>query len=147
MKLNNEFYMRLTEAVRNIEDFPMEMWFHLSCYLFAKDEDNTFIDNISIMECLTPKSEQVQKMLFVEENYIEELADYAHKAWALWTAYLLSNCHVQPNGDLLLPERYVTRWERQINTAYADLSEDEQESDRREARKMTDILFGDGKYG
>jgi hypothetical protein len=63
----------------------------------------------------------------------ERLAEEAHKAWSAWMRYLFSKSVELNDGIVLVPKWAVDRWNRQMTTAYADLSEDEKESDRREA--------------
>lgn len=80
----------------------------------------------------------------------EELAAYAHKAWAGWMKYLFSKCDAtMPNilsalnsKSLIIPAEFVERWVRQMNTPYSELPEDEKESDRKEAEKMMAIMDG-----
>jgi len=40
------------------------------------------------------------------------------------------------SGEGVIPKDKLTRWERQMNTRYADLPEDEKESDRHQADKV-----------
>ena len=68
----------------------------------------------------------------VEGMDVERLADLEHEQWAHWTRYMLDN---------LTPEN-TERWRRQIDTPYADLSEQEKESDREWARRVV-ALFSD----
>jgi len=74
---------------------------------------------------------------------IEALAEYAHTAWSGWMDYMFSKMTLEHSimtsrdtGRLIMPEWAVERWQRQAATAYADLPENEKESDRDEARKM-----------
>lgn len=60
----------------------------------------------------------------------EELAALEHERWAKWQEYLHSVAQANTDGSLEIPSELVRRWERQINTAYADLTEDEKNSDR-----------------
>lgn len=71
----------------------------------------------------------------------EELAAYAHDAWARWMKYLFSHCLSESDG-LKIPNALVDRWKRQINTSYEDLPEEEKESDRKEALRITRIFVG-----
>ncbi len=67
-------------------------------------------------------------------DLVERLADWDHRAWAGWTRYLLDN---------YTPEN-VARWERQTVTPYADLSEREKDSDRKEAREILAVIRDEG---
>ena len=62
---------------------------------------------------------------------IEIVAAWDHKAWANWTEWML---------DRLTTDNIV-RWRRQIATEYADLSEGEKESDRKEAREVIALIL------
>lgn len=70
----------------------------------------------------------------------EQLAAYAHAAWAGWTEYLFSKCSEGEDDTLVIPSPLVARWRRQINTVYGALSEEEKESDRKEATVMMAIF-------
>lgn len=70
----------------------------------------------------------------------EQLAEYAHEAWAGWMRYLFEKCEDGPNGTENIPGWAVERWRRQMHTPYADLPEHEKESDRAEADKMLAIF-------
>jgi hypothetical protein len=77
----------------------------------------------------------------------ELLAEYAHRAWSGWMAFLFDKSFVREDGSVVIPADLVARWKRQINTPYADLSAHEQDSDREEADKMLAILWGDLENG
>lgn len=62
----------------------------------------------------------------------ERLADLEHARWSRWQAHLHSKCRINQDGSLTIPAELVERWERQIATPYAMLSEREKDSDRRE---------------
>ena len=53
---------------------------------------------------------------------------------------MFSACHLTPDGGLKIPPDKVRRWERQMNTTYAELSENEKESDREHADKVLAVL-------
>lgn len=72
-------------------------------------------------------------------NIVEHLADYAHAAWSHWMKYLFSKSIHQPDGSVLIPADLVQRWQRQMNTPYRELSEQEKESDRNQARRILRI--------
>lgn len=61
---------------------------------------------------------------------IEILAAHAHKQWAGWAKWMAEHWYTTTTGK----ESFQQRWERQAKTDYADLSEQEKESDRVEAR-------------
>lgn len=74
----------------------------------------------------------------------ERLAALAHEQWAGWMRYLFSRCEgpmpTWESDGLLMPIEWVKRWERQMNTPYADLSEAEKDSDRKEADRVLAAL-------
>jgi hypothetical protein len=71
---------------------------------------------------------------------VEQLAAVEHERWSHWQRYLHSKCIRQPDGSLLLPADLVTRWEKQIDTQYAELSVQEKESDREQVRKYLPLI-------
>jgi hypothetical protein len=70
----------------------------------------------------------------------ERLAEYAHTAWSGWMRYLFEKSTANPDGTVTIPAWAVERWQRQMQTAYADLPESEKASDRAEADAMLAIL-------
>lgn len=62
---------------------------------------------------------------------VEILAAIEHERWSGWMKHEFS---LQREPLTMTAESYAS-WNRQANTPYADLSEDEKESDRREVRK------------
>lgn len=70
----------------------------------------------------------------------EVLAAFAHEQWSGWMRYLFEKGERDEYGNfvILMPE--FVRWTRQMNTPYAELSNEEQESDRRQADKMLTAL-------
>lgn len=72
---------------------------------------------------------------------VESMAELSHTQWAGWAEWMMANWEEThtPSG-----ETYQERWTRQIATPYADLSEEEKESDRIEARKMIARMEGLG---
>ena len=66
----------------------------------------------------------------------EELANLCHEQWSGWMKYLFSKMSEDKSNlgpYLFMPKWAEDRWKRQMNTAYKDLSEEEKESDRKEA--------------
>ncbi len=70
----------------------------------------------------------------------EELAKYAHDAWAGWMKYLFEKSTLNEDGTITIPAWAVKRWKRQVATRYEYLPDEEQKSDLAEADKMLDIV-------
>ena len=75
-----------------------------------------------------------------EHDFIEQLADKEHASWARWMKYLFSKCIQDDFRQMIIPADLVTRWLRQARTPYADLSEQEKQSDRDEVAKIVPII-------
>lgn len=75
----------------------------------------------------------------------EALATLCHEQWSGWMRYLFGKCEILPNGDkgdlAVIPEWAVQRWKRQMETAYADLTDAEKESDRKEADRIIAVTL------
>jgi hypothetical protein len=66
-----------------------------------------------------------------ETALYEQLAAIEHQRWADWQHHVHNTAGIRrPDGSILLPAGTVARWERQISTDYAELSEQEKQSDR-----------------
>lgn len=65
----------------------------------------------------------------------EALAALEHERWADWQAYVHEVSIRNDDGSVTIPAALVARWERQIATAYANLSADEQDADRAQVRR------------
>ena len=81
----------------------------------------------------------------MRESLKEGFAEYAHEVWCQWMRYLFSKSfQLKNNSDLdggaIIPPYLVKRWLRQMNTVYDNLSEEEKESDRKQALKIIDIF-------
>ena len=74
-----------------------------------------------------------------EKEFVEKGADLEHKRWAGWQSYLFSKSEWTKNG-YLIPKELCFRWQRQIDTPYSKLSEEEKESDRIEVRKYLPLI-------
>lgn len=98
------------------------------------------------------------KQLIEEKDIIEHFANLEHERWSKWQKYMHSKCtgyehetdmphcfcnprkEVMENGNMVIvhskhspltiPFELVERWERQIETPYNELSEQEKQSDR-----------------
>lgn len=74
------------------------------------------------------------------KELIEKLAAIEHERWAHWQSYLHSKCLKNDNGSLTIPAELVERWNKQIETGYEELTEDEKESDREQVQKYFYLL-------
>ncbi len=89
-----------------------------------------------------------------QDELIEKVADFMHDQWSHWMKYLLDNVYrwkVEEGQDkykTINEPHYVLafnlykyeRWEKQMNTPYAELSEKEKDSDREWARKLLEVI-------
>ena len=67
---------------------------------------------------------------FLVDQTIEQSAHQQHEIWARWMRYQFAVSEKRTDGTVVIPADKVDRWERQMGTVYADLSEEEKESDR-----------------
>ncbi len=94
-------------------------------------------------------------------NIREKLAELVHKQWSGWMEYLFDKCskvvwtETWKNQDntssfdvkeytSVIPRWAVDRWSRQVATDYQDLSEEEKNSDRKEADRVLNIEISKG---
>jgi len=70
----------------------------------------------------------------------EQLAELAHEQWSGWMVYLFSKGDLQEDGTWVMPKWAVDRWKLQANTQYLDLSDEEMDSDRKEANKFLEVF-------
>ena len=80
---------------------------------------------------------QIERAL---DSMIEALADIEHNRWSHWQRYMHEKGVRQADGSLLIPPDLVAQWDRQIATPYAELSEEEKESDREQVRKYLPMI-------
>lgn len=75
----------------------------------------------------------------------ERLAALCHDQWSGWMRHLFSKCQTPaPTGNIYIPRPPRERWQRQMNTPYAELSESEKDSDRKEADRILEALGQEG---
>lgn len=77
------------------------------------------------------------------DGIVEELASIEHERWAHWQQYVHGKGTRQPDGSLLLPAELVNRWEAQIATPYANLSEGEKQSDREQVHRYLPLILAE----
>lgn len=70
----------------------------------------------------------------------ERISDVQHDIWAHWMRWVFHICPTNEDGSVTIPQHLVERWQRQINTPYADLTEREKDSDREQADKVLNVL-------
>ncbi len=71
---------------------------------------------------------------------IDTLAAIEHERWAHWQRYMHSKGRTLSDGSLLLPADLVARWKRQVDTPFAELTEDEKDSDRDQIREYISAI-------
>lgn len=77
----------------------------------------------------------------MSDRAVEQLAAHCHNVqWRGWVQYLFDKSTWNDDGTVTIPAWAVERWQRQMSTPYSRLSEDEQESDRKEARAILALL-------
>ena len=92
------------------------------------------VENCAI-ECNGPDCEGCGDFKPKEQSAEEVLAPIAHGQWSGWMKYLFSKGEFK-DGLWIMPQWAVERWTKQMNTDYSNLSKEEQESDKVEARKF-----------
>ena len=75
---------------------------------------------------------------------MEKFADIEHQRWADWQKYLHSCTHLNDRGEICFNSyRQFEHWKRQIETPYAELTEEEKESDRKQVKRYWSIIAKD----
>ena len=75
-----------------------------------------------------------------EKELIELLAEKEHEGWSHWMNYLFSTCRYTMHGDAVIPMELALRWKIQAHKPYAELSEQEKQSDRDEVAHILPII-------
>lgn len=66
----------------------------------------------------------------------EQVAAVVHDVWARWVQHLFASGEIDTEGKMTIPASDVTRWQRQIETPYAELSDEEKAKDQEVADKI-----------
>ena len=82
----------------------------------------------------------------MEKDVIERLASYEHDRWSRWQKHVFNKSIFNKDGSYTIPKEYVDKWTRQINTNYIDMSEQEKDSDRKEATRIIECIKDKVKY-
>jgi hypothetical protein len=93
---------------------------------------NDYSPTFESMETLVKCSEAVIDAS--ESIDLEKMAEIEHIRWSGWQEYLHSKCIKNEDGSLTIPSGYVSNLVRLINTPYEQLTEQEKESDKTEAK-------------
>lgn len=75
-----------------------------------------------------------------EADTLEAIAAVEHQRWAHWQGYLHAQCIAHDDGTLVIPAHLATKWKRQIQTDYSELSDKEKASDREQAHEYIAAL-------
>ncbi|AYF30492.1 hypothetical protein CSH63_24195 [Micromonospora tulbaghiae] len=73
-------------------------------------------------------------------SLMEALAALEHERWSHWQRYLHSQCRPVSDGSLVIPAELVARWAEQMATPYAQLSEEEKDSDREQVGRYLPVI-------
>lgn len=84
------------------------------------------------------KKSEISKLL---DAILDDLAAVEHDRWAHWQDYMHSKGTLQTDGSLVLPRELVERWQSQMTTKFAQLSEAEKESDREQVRHYLPLIL------
>lgn len=79
------------------------------------------------------------------ESLREDLADLCHEQWAGWMQYLFEHGMFNDDRTFTIDADKTQRWERQMFTPYSELSETEQDSDRKGADRFLALLEANSK--
>jgi len=75
-----------------------------------------------------------------QQALIEQLAEKEHGSWSHWMKYLFSKCTAIGDGSATIPADLVERWQRQMNTSYANLTDKEKQSDRNRVNLIMPLI-------
>ena len=70
----------------------------------------------------------------------EKLSALQHQIWSDWMAHLFEVSTTNADGTVTIPKKYVEQWQREIKTAYDDLTEKEKDGDRKQVDKMLSLI-------
>jgi hypothetical protein len=92
-----------------------------------------------------------------DNNILEDFAELCHEQWSGWMKYLFSKCSKletklhflnaknekceKSEEFTVIPTWAEDRWEGQMSKKYSELSEEEKESDRLEARRIFGLII------
>lgn len=70
----------------------------------------------------------------------EALSDASHSIWSHWMKWMFSVGTFNKDGTWTMPADKAERWQRQMNTSYAELPDNEKNGDREQADKILKVI-------
>lgn len=89
---------------------------------------------------MTPRRRSVRDVL-QSDLILERLAEIEHERWAHWQMYVHAQCERREDGSMVIPAALADRWQRQIDTSYGALSEEEKASDREQVQRYLPAII------
>lgn len=103
--------------------------------------ENVVQDNKKDTSSITPIEKLEVRNWSTWKDFMRELlAHWVHRSWSGWMKYLFSKGTFNEDGTWTMPKWAVERWQRQMNTEYDLLPENEKDTDRNEANQIIEIL-------
>jgi hypothetical protein len=87
-----------------------------------------------------PNSSGRPSDVLLSSDLLEALASVEHERWSHWQRYVHSKCVRGIDGSLTIPAELVARWTAQMDAPYAELSDEEKESDREQVRRYLPLI-------
>lgn len=81
------------------------------------------------------------RSVLMQQGVLDRLAEIEHARWAHWQRYVHDNCRHEEDGSLVIPAELVDRWEKQIATQYAELTEAERRSDLEQVHRYLPTII------
>jgi hypothetical protein len=87
-----------------------------------------------------PAADWIRRILEDDET-VDQLAAIEHERWAHWQRYVHDHCERLDDGSLVIPATLAARWAAQIEMTYAELTEQEKDSDREQVRRYIPVVI------
>jgi len=87
-----------------------------------------------------PTDDQIRGTLESSKT-IDRLAAVEHERWSHWQQYVHDQGERQSDGSLLIPAEIVAHWDKQIVARFADLSDEERQSDREQVLRYLPVVL------
>lgn len=99
------------------------------------------IAQLVIAEVFREDTRETMPVAYDRTALVEVLAAIEHQRWADWQIYVHNLGTQNADGTITLPAASVKHWDRQIHTAYADLTEREKDSDREQVERYLETIY------